>query len=71
MQKQETLAQLIRRTVFEFEQRQAACEAIALTDNSVCQTQLQQESHIEAITKASQPQIIDKPKGRNRKKKTV
>ncbi len=69
MQKQETLAQLIRRTVFEFEQRQAACEAIALTDNSVCQTQLQQE--IEAVTKASQPQIIDKPKGRNRKKKTV
>jgi hypothetical protein len=65
MEKQETLAQLICRTVFEFEQRQAA--------------QLLQESHLEDdvpgsnLPKANQPLSKNKSesKGFNRKKKTA
>jgi hypothetical protein len=63
MQKRETLAQLIRRTVLEFEQRQAA--------------QLQQESSLENdstysnLPAPNEPLAKDKsqPKRSNRKKK--
>lgn len=61
MQKRETLAQLIRRTVFEFEQRQAARPESHLGQGTAC-------SH---MAQASQPQPEYKPQRRNRKKKTA
>ncbi len=62
MQKRETLAQLIRRTVFEFEQRQAA--------------RLRQESHLEddvpCVPTPNQPLPKNKSNSkRPRKKKTA
>lgn len=62
MQKRETLAQLIRRTVFEFEQRQA----VRLSPHHLGQGRAC--SH---MAQASQPQPEYKPQRRNRKKKTA
>jgi hypothetical protein len=65
MQKRETLAQLIRRTVFEFEQRQAA--------RLLFDSHLEDDATCSNLPTSSQPlpKNKSKPKRLNRKKKTA